>query len=294
MQTFKPLFSAIAIVCLSSVMQTAAIHAAPADRFAGVEMKATHISGSVHMLEGAGGNIGVSVGEDGTLIIDDQFAPLADKIANALNQLGGDRPKLVLNTHYHSDHTGSNNVFGTSGTIIAHDNVRIRLLTQDHITRTGLPLVTYAESVNIHFNDDELEMIHMPAGHTDGDSVVWFKKANVIHMGDLFFNGRFPYIDVASGGTVDGFIANVEGVIGMLPADIKIIPGHGPLATLEDLKANIEVARKTSTKIREALNKQQDVTDIAAQIELDYPNWGSGFISAERWVQIIQADANNT
>jgi glyoxylase-like metal-dependent hydrolase (beta-lactamase superfamily II) len=243
------------------------------------------------MLEGAGGNIGVSVGQDGTLIVDDQFMELNEKISAALEELGGAKPKLILNTHFHGDHTGSNPAFGTTGTIIAHDNVRVRLLAEEGFPRSGLPLVTYDDHVTVHFNDDQLQLIHLPNGHTDGDSLVWFKVANVIHMGDQFFNGRFPFVDVGSGGSIDGFIANVHRVIEMVPADIKIIPGHGPLASLSDLKATIETVEKTTKQVRKALKKGTKVEDIAAKLDEDYAAWGTGFIDSSRWVQIIQADA---
>lgn len=261
------------------------------DRFAAVQMKAQHVSGSVHILEGAGGNIGVSVGADGTLIIDDQFAPLADKIIAALEDLGGDRPKLVLNTHYHGDHTGSNPQMGTTGTIISHDNVRVRLLDQADFARSGLPLVTFDDDVTVHFNDDTISVIHLPQGHTDGDSVVWFKNANVIHMGDLFFKNRYPYIDIGGGGSVDGFIANVERVLDMVPDDIQIIPGHGSLSVKQDLRDTITKVKATSEQVRAGLKAGKSADDIAAELDLDDPTWGSGFISASRWVEIIQTDA---
>jgi glyoxylase-like metal-dependent hydrolase (beta-lactamase superfamily II) len=219
-----------------------------ADRFAGVEVKAQLVSGSVHMLTGSGGNIGVSIGADGTLIIDDQFAPMAEKIQNALTKLGGDRPRLILNTHFHGDHTGSNPSSGNSGAIIAHDNVRVRLANQDGFAPSGLPVVTFAQQLTVHFNGDELALIHLPNGYTDGDSVVWFKQANVIHMGDHFFNGAFPYIDIGSGGSVSGVIRNLEQVIQMVPADIKIIPGHGPMANIADLSKSLATI-KTTQKI---------------------------------------------
>ncbi len=266
-------------------------HAAEQDRFAAVQMKAQHVRGSVHMLEGAGGNIGVSVGADGTLIIDDQFAPLADKIIAALKGLGGDRPKVILNTHYHGDHTGSNPEMGTTGTIISHDNVRVRLLDQADFARSGLPLVTFDDDVTVHFNDDTISVIHLPSGHTDGDSVVWFKSANVIHMGDLFFKNRYPYIDIAGGGSVDGFIASVERVLEMVPEDIMIIPGHGTLSEKSDLASTIAKVKQTSAQVRAGLKAGKSADDIAAELDLDDPTWGSGFISAGRWVEIIQADA---
>lgn len=282
-------YLAIASVCIS---MATSLNAAPADRFAAVEMKATHVSNSIHMLEGAGGNIGVSIGVDGTLIVDDQYAPLADKIIAALKGLGGDRPKLILNTHYHGDHAGSNPEMGTTGTIISHDNVRVRLLSAEDFDRSGLPVVTFDDNLNVHFNDEEIQLIHVPSGHTDGDSVVWFKQANVIHMGDHFFNGAFPYIDVGSGGSVDGFISNVEHVLSMIPSDIKVIPGHGPLADKADLAAAIAVVKSSSTSVRAALSDGTSAEDIAAKLDADYPTWGQGFISSARWVDIIAADAN--
>lgn len=267
-----------------------AAHAGPDDPFAAVEMSAQHVAGSVHMLEGAGGNIGVSVGIDGTLIIDDQFAPLADKIIAALQDLGGDRPRLILNTHFHGDHTGSNPEMGKTGSIISHDNVRVRLLQEEDFARTGLPLVTFADDLTVHFNDDTLQLLHLPNGHTDGDIAVWFKNANVIHMGDHFFKHRFPFVDVGSGGNVDGFINNVERILSSVPDDIKIIPGHGSLATKQELADTIAMVKTTAARIRAALTDGTEPTEIAAELDMDYPDQASGFISAERWVQIIAMD----
>jgi len=264
-----------------------------ADPFADVEMKAQHVAGSVHMLEGAGGNIGVSVGADGTLIIDDQFAPLADKIIAAVKELGGDRPKLILNTHWHGDHTGANPEMGKTGTIISHDNVRVRLLGEEDYPRSGLPLVTFDKNLNVHFNDEEIALLHLPRGHTDGDTVVWFKTANVIHMGDLFFNHRFPFIDIASGGSVAGFISNVNNVLTAVPDDISVIPGHGPLANKADLANTINTVKQSVDMIRSRLDNGDEVDAIAASIEEQYAEWASGFINASRWVQIIQADLAN-
>ncbi len=262
------------------------------DRFAAVEIKPTHVSGAIHMLEGAGGNIGLSIGDDGTLIVDDQYAPLGDKIQTAIKKLGGDKPRLVLNTHFHGDHTGSNPQFGRTGTIVAHDNVRVRLLSTENFPRSGLPLVTYDDGATVHFNDDTIALIHLPNGHTDGDSAVWFKNSNVVHMGDHFFNGRFPFVDVGSGGSIDGFIANVENVLALVPDDIKIIPGHGALASKVDLRTTIDAVKASSATVRAGLSNGDEPADIAAKLDQDYPGWGSGFINASRWVAIIQADAN--
>ncbi|MDP6376862.1 MAG: MBL fold metallo-hydrolase [Pseudomonadales bacterium] len=261
------------------------------DRFAGIEVQAQRVSGSVYMLTGAGGNIGVSIGDDGTLIIDDQYAPLAERILSTIVEIGGARPKIVLNTHYHGDHTGSNAFFGTAGTIIAHDNVRTRLLGGDGGDRAALPVVTYHDRVRVHYNDDEIDVIHLPHGHTDGDSVAWFRNANVIHLGDHFFNGRFPYIDLQGGGSVTGFTANLQTVLDMVPADVKIIPGHGPLADAEDLRENLGVIKATAAQVTRALDAGQNVDDIVAQgLAGDLEDWGSGFINEERWIRILHAD----
>lgn len=266
-------------------------HAGPADPFAAVEVIALKVADNVYMLEGRGGNIGVSVGADGTLIVDNQFAPLAPKIRTAIEKIGGHAPRIVLNTHYHADHTGGNPVFGKDGTIIAHHNVRLRLTNAEDFPRAGLPLVTYEENVSIHFNDDTLAVMHLPRGHTDGDSVVWFKSANVIHMGDHFFNGRFPYVDIDGGGSVDGFISNVQHVLHTVPDDIKIIPGHGALATKNDLKKTIEDVKASVQMIRRALAVGKEAGEIAETLGQAFPGMGSGFINEARWVAIVASDS---
>lgn len=265
--------------------------AGEADRFANVQVTSQHVGGTVHMLTGAGGNIAVSVGDDGTLIVDDQFAPLAGRIQAAVDELGGSRPKLVLNTHYHGDHTGSNAFFGEAGTIIAHDNVRIRLTSADDVQRVALPLVTFAEGLTVHFNDDEIALIHLPHGHTDGDSAVWFKNANVLHTGDQLFNGRFPFVDIDGGGTVSGYMQNLETILELVPADIRIIPGHGALANIATVAENLEVIRTTQKMVVDALNSGDSIeTVIERGLGAEYADWASGFINEERWIRILDAD----
>jgi len=221
--------------------------------FSDVEMKSTHVAGNVYMLEGAGGNIGVSVGEDGILIVDDQFAPLADKIRAALKELGDGKLKFILNTHWHGDHTGGNPEFGPEAPIIAHTNVRKRLM-QEHkrgervippMKKEGLPVITFDHSLSVHFNGEEIKAIHSPHAHTDGDLIIYFTKSNVVHMGDIYFSGRFPFIDRASGGTVQGVIDAVEQVLRTIPEDARIIPGHGPLSTKKDLEHYLNMLRET-------------------------------------------------
>ena len=176
---------------LSISLLATSIVRAEEDPFKDTRINSQVVGDHVYMLTGRGGNIGLSVGEDGTLIVDDQYAPLSARILAVIDELGGDKPKLILNTHYHGDHIGGNAKFSKDGTIIAHDNVRIRLLQDDSITRATLPLITFADRVKVHFNDDDIEVIHLPHGHTDGDAVVWFTGANVLHMGDLFFCWKF-------------------------------------------------------------------------------------------------------
>src|SRR5262245_14431624 len=179
--------------------------------FSKVEVKASHVAGAVHMLTGAGGNIGVSVGPDGILIVDDQFAPLAEKIRAALKTLGEGKLRFVLNTHWHGDHTGGNVAFGPEAPVLAHTNVRKRLEEGSEKPRPtppapkeALPIITFDESLSVHFNGEEIKVLHYPHGHTDGDSVIFFTKSNVVHLGDDFFAGRFPFVDLERGGGAEG------------------------------------------------------------------------------------------
>ncbi len=260
--------------------------AGPADPFAAVEIKAIHVAGHVHMLTGAGGNIGVSVGPDGVLIVDDQFAPLAERITAAIDSIGGAAPKFVLNTHFHGDHTGGNPFFGEAGVIVAHANVRARLF--DDMPAVGLPVVTFEDSLRLHFNGDEIDVLHLPHGHTDGDSIVWFKDAKVIHMGDHLFQGRFPFVDVANGGNVDGLIANLQTVLDFLPKDTQVIPGHGNLATVAEIGEALEVISQSQAVVRRAL--ANDALDALKREGFGrWTGWGEGFISEERWIDILVA-----
>lgn len=264
-------------------------HVAVSQRdFSKVEFETIHVAGPVYMLDsGAGGNIAVSAGDDGILMIDDQYAPLADKIRASIRKISDGEMKFLLNTHHHGDHTGGNVEFGSEATIVAHANVRQRLLDGSQ-PKTALPVITYQDAVTLYFNGDTIELNHLPKGHTDADSLVLFKDSNVVHMGDLFFAGRFPYVDLGSGGTVQGYIANVAKAIERLPADVKIIPGHGPLSTLADLKTFHSAMQQTSAYVREQMESGKSLADIQkAGLPSEWKSWGSGFITEERWIEAI-------
>lgn len=263
-----------------------------------VDIRVTHIAGKVYMLEGRGGNIGVSVGDDGVLMIDDQFAPLAPKIRAAIAGIAGGEPKIafLVNTHHHGDHTGGNPEFGTEADIIAHRNVRKRVSTvqtargrtTEPLPEAGWPIITFDEGLSIHFNGEEIAVMHLPTGHTDGDSVIHFTGSNVIHMGDQFFNGRFPFVDLESGGDVEGYAANVARVLEMVPADVAIIPGHGPAATLEDLRGYHQMLTETIDTVRKQIDAGKTLAQIqAAGLPVKYESWGAGFIDAKTWIATI-------
>lgn len=266
--------------------------------FSSVQMQTTKVAGNVHMLVGAGGNIGVTAGDDGVLIVDDQFAPLAEKIREALRMIHPGDLNFVLNTHFHGDHTGSNAIFGTEATIVAHANVRERLSTEQTIRGNkvppsppeALPVITYRESVSIHFNGEEIELVHLPSGHTDGDSAIYFRGSNVVHLGDQFFAGRFPFVDLDSGGSVDGLARNIGNVLERIDDDTRVIPGHGPLSSKADLAKYHRMLLETLETVREAKSAGKSLEEVQeAGFGAEWEDWGSGFITGPVWAQTIFA-----
>jgi glyoxylase-like metal-dependent hydrolase (beta-lactamase superfamily II) len=255
--------------------------------FGNVQIKATPVAGNIHMLEGSGGNIAVSTGPDGVLMVDDQFAPLAEKIAAAIEKLDQGPIKFVLNTHWHGDHTGGNAYFGKKASIIAHANVRKRLADKSDTPKEALPVVTFGDSASVHVNGEEIRLIHLGPGHTDGDCIIHFTKSGVFHMGDLFFNGRFPFVDLGSGGDVAGLLKIIETALEKIPADAKIIPGHGALASRADLEKYRDMLVDTTSLVKKAIADGKSVADVkAAGLPEKYKEWGTGFINTSRWLEV--------
>jgi cyclase len=282
----------------------AATQAAAQQDFSKVEIKAEKLSDTVYMLTGAGGNIGLSIGEDAVLMIDDQFAPLTPKIQEAIGKLTPKPVKFLVNTHWHFDHTGGNENFGAAGAlIVAHENVRKRMAAGGTIEflgmtfkpepRVALPTITFARDTVFNVNGDELHVMHVPSAHTDGDSIVYFSKSNVIHMGDTFFNKLYPFIDSASGGSAAGVIANADRVLKMAREDTKIIPGHGPLASKADLKAFRDMLATVSGRIQKQAKSGKSlaqVIDSKPTAEFDEV-WGKGFLNPQRFTEMLYKSA---
>ena len=279
------------LLALAFVLATAT--ALAQRNFDNVEIKVIPVAKNIYMLEGSGGNIGVSIGVDGNLIVDDQFAPLAEKIDAAVQKLNPGKLKFVLNTHHHGDHTGGNAAFGAKdATIIAQSNVRKRLSAEANSKKEALPVITFDQSASVHFNGEEIKLLHQGPGHTDGDSIIFFTGANVVHMGDQFFNGGFPFIDLNSGGSVDGYIATVSSVLEKVPADAKIIPGHGKLATVEDLKNFRAMLVETTDAVKKDIAAGKSLADLkAAGLPDKFKDYGNGFIKTDRWIETIYNSA---
>jgi cyclase len=247
--------------------------------FSKVEIKVTHVSGNIYLLQGGdGGNMAASVGEDGIVLVDDEFAPLATKIAAALKNIGvTDKPvRFVINTHYHFDHTGGNVPFANQGsTLIAHDNVRARLASGGSAGNGGalhfeaapaekaaLPVITFDHDVSVHLNGEDVRALHFPAGHTDGDAIIFFPRANVVHMGDDYVRYGFPFIDVQAGGSVLGMIKACEGALASLPRDVKVIPGHGDLSNVAEVREYVKMLTETSAVIDRAIHAGQTLDQM--------------------------------
>jgi len=273
--------------------------------FSKVEIKATKVAGSVYMITGAGGNIGASIGDDGIVVVDDQFAPLAPKIEAALKLITPKPVRFILNTHYHGDHTGGNEYFGARSTpIIAHENVRKRLAsgttahgnTNPPAPAAALPVITFNDSVTVHINGEDVRAIHVPHGHTDGDSVIWFTQSNVVHMGDNFFNGTYPFVDRENGGSVLGMLADVDHVVATIPDDAKVIPGHGALSDKKGLRAFAAMLRGTTAAVEAAMAAGKSVDQMKSDKILAAwdATWGAGWIKSDEWIDTVYSELTSS
>ncbi|MFK7816297.1 MAG: MBL fold metallo-hydrolase [Gammaproteobacteria bacterium] len=268
--------------------------------FSKISLKKIKITDSIYMLQGvngfAGGNLAVSIGEDGTLMVDDQLSPMNEKIIAALDGMQGSKPKFVLNTHWHGDHTGGNAIFGKDATIIAHHNVRKRVSTDQHghfgktpaSPKQAWPVITFDDSLSIHFNGEEIRFLHYPNGHTDGDGVVYFVGSNVVHMGDLLFTDVFPFIDLDTGGNVFNYAENLQAIMEWLPKDVKIIPGHGELTDIEGIEKTHNMMLETSMYVMEKVSQGNTLEQIQAEgLPEEWKSWGNGFVNEEFWISLI-------
>jgi cyclase len=266
--------------------------------FAGVEIETIPVADGVYMLVGQGGNIGLSVGDDGAFLVDDQYAPLTERILAAVREVGGGDVKFVVNTHWHGDHTGGNeNLRGEGAIIFAHENVRARMSTEQFLAAFNqrvppspsgaLPVVTFPDQMTFHWNDKTVHVYHVPNAHTDGDSIVHYTDRNAFHMGDIFFNGMYPFIDVSSGGSLPGMVAAVETVLERADEDSRIIPGHGPLANTEDLRGYHEMLSDVHDRILSLIERgmSEDEVVTANPTEPWEAEYGGGFMSAENFTR---------
>ncbi len=272
-----------------------------AQRFDDVVMKTHQITDQIYMLEGAGGNIGIFTGKDGVLMIDGQFSELSLKIKEAINTISDHPIKYLVNTHWHGDHTGGNANFAKDGTtIIAQHRVRKRL-TMDQIRpyagttpaadSLAWPTISFGEDLEIHINDESVQLLHVHNAHTDGDSFVFFPLSNVLHMGDCFFRDRFPYIDLDMGGTVDGAIAAIEAAMMIIDEDTVIIPGHGSLANKEDLRRYLAMINTINDRVKNVTDDATKLEDLDVEsLTEGYKDWGGGFINGEKWIRTLFTD----
>jgi len=296
--------SVVFALLFAALICTSAGRAQQQQDFSKVQIKVTKVSGNIYMLEGAGGNIAASIGEDGIVIVDDQFAPLAEKIQAALKDLKiTDKPvRFVINTHYHGDHSGGNELFSNAGsTVIAQDNVRKRLesggtagnggsikMETKPAPKAALPIITFEHDVTVHLNGEDIRALHFPSGHTDGDSIIFFPKNNVVHMGDDFVRYGFPFIDVASGGSVQGMIDAMEKATAQLPADVKVIPGHGALSNLDDVRAFTKMLRETSAVVQKAINDHKTLEQMKQQKILEpWAKWKGDFVNDDAFIETL-------
>jgi glyoxylase-like metal-dependent hydrolase (beta-lactamase superfamily II) len=280
-------------------MLAAAAAAAQQQDFSKVEIKTTKVAGNVYMLEGAGGNIAATVGDDGVAIVDDQFAPLSAKIHAALAKLSSKPVRFIINTHWHFDHVGGNGNFSDTAAILAHANVRKRMIAGAKMPmmdvppaeHRALPVVTFEEGGSLWWNGEEVRAIHLRPGHTDGDTAVWFMKSNVVHLGDDFVTYGFPFVDLQSGGSVRGMIAALDSILPQIPKDAKIIPGHGPLSTVDDVRKFRSALEEMVATVEKAQKAGRTPDQMKADKLLSpWAPWSKSFLKEDDFLAIIVQD----
>ncbi|WP_415903165.1 MBL fold metallo-hydrolase [Neptuniibacter sp. QD29_5] len=265
------------------------------------KFKVQQLTENISMLRGKGGNIGLLAGEQGLLMIDDDYRSMSPALQNTLQQFGGeDKLTYIINTHWHGDHTEGNHHFGHHATIIAHDNVRERLLTSQEVKlfnmktepypEHALPSITYEKALTLYINDEEVELVHLAGGHTDGDSVVFFKKANVVHMGDHYFNGFFPFVDIQNGGNVARMAENVGKVLELIDDKTIVIPGHGPVSNKAELKTFKMMLEGTLAEVQAMQDKGMNLGQMQLKgLSPKWQSWTNGFLSTSVWIGILHS-----
>lgn len=275
--------------------------AAQGTAFDTVQVRTEKITDRLYVRFGAGGNIGLSVGDDGAVIVDDQFAPLSEKITRAVAAVSSRPLRFVVNTHWHGDHTGGNANFGRAGAVIvAQENVRKRMGSEQvrgnnrtpPSPREALPVITFNRELSLHLNGDSVQVLYVPNAHTDGDALIHYVRSNAIHMGDTFFAGRFPFIDRASGGTVDGIVEAADRALAIARSDTRIIPGHGPISSVADLREYRRVVALVRDRVKALVQQGKTLTEVAAARPLEgiAASWGSGFINADVFLDTVYGD----
>lgn len=272
-----------------------------------VKIRPVKITDNIYMLKGSGGNIGVLIGKDGTLMIDDQFAPLSNKINGAIKTLDPGEIKFLINTHVHGDHSGGNENFNKMGvTMVAHDRVRERMMNphvdprDNKITpprdAKAWPALTFMDKMSLHLNDEDIDIVHLDKGHTDGDVVIHFKKANVFHTGDAFVRYGYPFVDLSRGGSFNGFVSALDKMLLLMDENSKVIPGHGELATKADVKIFREKLADIRDQVTAALKKGKKTEDITAMGIIDKyeADWGKGFVKGKDFVLMVAENLKST
>ena len=292
-----------AVIAVVAIGTLGLSHPLTAQNMDAVQIRAQSLGGGIYMLTGQGGNIGLSVGDDGVFIVDDQFAPLTDKILAVIADITSESVRFVFNTHWHGDHTCGNENLGWAGAlIVAHENVRQRMSMDQVLERIGRPaaespavaegswpVVTFTEEVTFHLNGDELHAFHVENAHTDGDAIVHFKRANVVHMGDTFFRDRFPFIDTATGGSIDGIIAAAGAALALMDAETQVIPGHGALSNRENLREYRDALKTMRDAVADLMEQGRSLAQIIAArpIRVQAEAWGQNEAAEASFVETI-------